>query len=198
MKLTTGITIFSSIVIGINADAQSSSFKLKIASTELGKPDQYVVPYRIGANVFKLSLNNGDGTVWRLNYTGSNTNQGYLTTSIDYSNNLTIPYAITVVPRLGSNTAELEMNPRNVKDQTSLSVFGIDQEQRLTIDGGLDDTNPSVFPPKWLGNLSRWAVCKGLGYPIGQVDILVWVLGNQRPQNPSCVAADLRAVPVPS
>jgi hypothetical protein len=197
MKLATTFAVLSTVLSSINANTQSGPFKLKIASTLAGKPDQYVVPYRKGAMNFKLSLNNGDGTVWRLNYTSGSTTQGYLTTSINYSQRI-IPFGITVEPRLGSNTAELGMAPRDMKDQSGLTEFAIDQQQHLTINGGLDDTNMPIFPPKWLGGLSRWAACKGLGYPIGEIDTLVWVLGNQKPQNPACMAADLRVVPVPA
>jgi hypothetical protein len=141
---------------------------------------------------YKLSLNNGNGTVWHLNYTSSD--QGYLTTSVDYGRINPIPFGITVQPRLGSNGAELAMDSRPSGLRT-FTEFSIDQQQRLTINGGLDDTK-SFNPPNWFGALSRWYTCKGLGYPIGEIDVLVWVLGKEKPHNPTCAPADLRAVPL--
>jgi len=74
MKFTTAVTAISTLLISTNAGTQSTPFKLEIVSTKAGKPDQYAIPYRIGAKLFKLTLTTQSATapVWRLNQTANN------------------------------------------------------------------------------------------------------------------------------
>lgn len=49
-------------------------------------------------------------------------------------------FAVKVAEDLGSNILELEMSPKTELDQAELKVVGIDKHQKLTIDGGMNDT----------------------------------------------------------
>jgi hypothetical protein len=126
MKFTTAITALSTLLISTNAATQSTLLKLKIAATEAGKPDQYAMPYRIGAEIFKLTLTTQSNTapVWRLNQTANNPELGDLTTSVGPP---TMPFAVKVAEDLGSNISELELSPKTELDQAELTVFGIDK-----------------------------------------------------------------------
>lgn len=77
-----------------------------------------------------------------------------------------------------------------------MTVFGIDKSKMLTIDGGNDDTDGQTLPPKWLGALRMWYTCKAQGYPAGisltgDIDVLAWVMGNEKSEDPSCVKVDV-------
>lgn len=160
----------------------------------------------MGAMTFKLTLTNkiDFATIWRLNTTTTSSDLGYLTTTAPYktsdktsTNTTALPFAVTVSPRVGSNVAVLTFAPKAEEEQAGLTVFGIDKNQMLTIDGGDDDTDGQVLPPKWLGALRRWYTCKAQGYPggvssNGDIDVLAWVMGNEKPEDPSCVKVDVR------
>jgi hypothetical protein len=126
MKFTTALTVLSALVISTNAATQSAPFKLRIASTEAGKPDQYAIPYIIGAESFKLILTAQSATtpVWRLNQTANNPELGYLTISARIP---IMPFAVKVAEDLGSNISEFELSPKTELDQAKLTVFGIDK-----------------------------------------------------------------------
>lgn len=161
---------------------------------------------------FKLTLTTKKdlATAWRLNTTTTSPDLGYLTTTAPYkistntttlpyktsSNATNLPFAVTVSPRVGSNVAILTFAPKTAEEQVGLTVFGIDKNKMLTIDGGDDDTDGQALPPKWLGALRRWYTCKAQGYPgginpNGDIDVLAWVMGIEKPEDPSCVKVDV-------
>lgn len=197
MKLTTTLTLLATILQTTNAiTIQSPPFKLKITSKNSSVPNSYAIPYRVGAMIYKITLtpNPDSSPTWRLNTTTASNDMGYLTTNTPFTSNnqsTTIPFAITVSPRVGSNIAILTFAPKTEKDQAGLTIFGINTEKQLTIDGGADDTDGEVLPPKWLGALSRWVICKAQGYPggtnkAGDLLVLGWVMGNKESEDPSC------------
>ncbi|TLD31920.1 heatshock protein Hsp150 [Venturia nashicola] len=204
MKLTTSLTLLSTLLTSaIAATTQTPPFRLRITSNSTSNTIHYALPYRMGSMTFKLTLTTSkdSATIWRLNTTTTSKDQGYLTTTGPYipftfKNGTTLPFAVTVSPRVGSNVAVLTFAPKMAEEQAGLTVFGIDEKKMLTIDGGDDDTDGQVLPPKWLGALRRWYKCKAQGYPggvspSGDIDVLAWVMGEEKAEDPSCVKVDV-------
>jgi hypothetical protein len=180
---------------------QTQPFRLVTTSNDL---PVYLATYRTGPLTAKLAVTEtlALSTTFRLNITRPSTTYiyGNLVTSQDF-NDANIPFGFTVPPRLGSNLAELTMAPAGdaskKQQEDDMTEFIIDPQMRLTIDGGLDDSKTPISPPKFFGGLSRWILCKGLGYPYGEVDVIMWVLGDGKPQNPSCgEVMEIKAVPI--
>lgn len=64
-----------------------------------------------------------------------------------------------------------------------------DVDEKLYIEGGVDDTKPYDASPAYAGDVYNWYVCEthwGYTYPT-----LAWVLGIEAPQNPSCQKVDV-------
>lgn len=202
MKLTASLVFLGTpLMSAIAATPQSAPFRLRITTNSTSNATNYALPYRMGAMTYKLTLNPKKdlATTWRLNTTTASLDLGYLTTTAPYktnTNTTTLPFAVTVSPRVGSNVAVLTFAPETGEEQAELTVFGIDGNKMLTIDGGADDTDGSTLPPKWLGALRRWYTCKAQGYPggvkpNGDIDVLAWVMGDEKPEDSSCVKVDV-------
>jgi hypothetical protein len=84
-----------------------------------------------------------------------------------------------------TNVAHLQFFPGNNNAQ----YVGFDKDDLLNIVSYLDDTKS---PPTSLARvLKRWYVCTT--YTTGYTyQTLNWVLGNAKPQNPSCVKVDVK------
>ncbi|KAG5985068.1 hypothetical protein E4U55_001809 [Claviceps digitariae] len=170
-------------------DIQSNPFNLVIQSTNKTLHGQSFSTCHTGAAIESICLYKGSNATFHLNTTegiqpGPGGMPGILTWELP--SQPPIPSSMTLNTDPSTNVAL----PLFFPGDNNAQWVAFDQNNELNIVSYLDDTKspPSGQLPR---ALKRWYVCNTYftGYTY---TTLSWVLGNGKPQNPSCVKVEVR------
>ncbi|KAF2760835.1 hypothetical protein EJ05DRAFT_473427 [Pseudovirgaria hyperparasitica] len=170
-----------------NYPNQSAPFNLQfISDDDESLNGTYIGACHTGAAIESLcTLGSSNRNNYYLNYTMyPSENVGLLTWNL-VGNGFVASSPMNIFYSIGTDVAQLLLQPSS----NGLHVT-FDDNNKMAISNSIDDT---VTPPKYITPaelLYRWHVCltNYLGY---NYNTLTWVLGNDKPQNPSCKKVDV-------
>jgi hypothetical protein len=191
------IAAISAILAGASAvvgQVQSKPFRLEIVSSDKALDGKGISACHTGAAIESLCIVKGKGVNLYFNTTKGDTEQlpGYTKTGALVYN---LPAGDMLVSSPMSFTYEPSTNvalPLFTPGYETQYIAFEKKNSLMTIFSYVDD---STNPPTANGvtPLKNWYVCQTY-YSAYQYQTLTWVLGSNKPENPSCVKVDVKRV----